>query len=168
MKCLLTGHRNPKLYPLRHKIIKSLEASAKTRRLIEAMRHPRWTRPTPLKPWEVPPALNDSYAKKLNHYFCSIATDSIYHYGLAKYFEIPAAGCLLLGVRTPDIDEAGLTPWEHYVPISELNALAQVEAVFENPDAFSKIRKQGCAYVRQNHSVKNRIKQLRSLMREVL
>jgi len=24
MKCLLTGHRNPKLYPLRHKIIKSL------------------------------------------------------------------------------------------------------------------------------------------------
>lgn len=136
--------------------------------MISIMRHPRWHDPSSLKSWEIEACINKSYAETLNKYFCSIATDSIYHYGLAKYFEIPAAGSLLLGVRTPDIDRAGFVPWAHYIPISEVNMLAQIEAVLIEPHAFSDIRKIGCSYVRHNHSVRNRIRQLQALIEERL
>jgi len=167
-KCLMTGHKNAKLYPLRNQIINTIPKKSEYRRLFVVMRHPRWYDPSPLNRWEIKACINESYAMTLNKYFCSVATDSVYHYGLAKYFEIPAAGSLLLGVRTPDIDRAGLIPWAHYVPISKVNMFAQIEAVLIEPHAFSAIRKDGCSYVRNNHSVRNRVRQLRTLIEEHL
>lgn len=167
-KCLLTGHKSPKLYPIRRRIIDTIAKKPRYQKMISIMRHPRWHDPSSLKSWEIEACINKSYAETLNKYFCSIATDSIYHYGLAKYFEIPAAGSLLLGVRTPDIDRAGFVPWAHYIPISEVNMLAQIEAVLIEPHAFSDIRKIGCSYVRHNHSVRNRIRQLQALIEERL
>jgi len=168
LKCLLTGHKSPKLYPIRREIIDTVAKKPRYQRVITVMRHPRWHDPSPLKKWEIEACINKSYAETLNKYFCSIATNSIYHYGLAKYFEIPAAGSLLLGVRTPDMDKAGLEPWTHYIPISRVNLFAQIEAVLTEPHVFSDIRKIGCSYVRHSHSVKNRIRQLQTLIEERL
>jgi len=167
MRCLLTGHRNPKIYPLRNWIAREITRK-EYKDIFRVMRHPRWHDPSPIKKWEINACINKSYAETLNKYFCSIATDSIYHYGLAKYFEIPAAGSLLLGVRTQDIDKAGFVAWEHYVPISKVNIFAQVEAVLNESGCFEKIRKDGCLFVRANHSVRNRIRQLQTLIEERL
>jgi len=168
MKCLITGHRNPKLYPLRDRVIATVSKQKKYQKMVAVMRHPRWQRSEPLREWELSACINESYAQTLNKYFCSVATDSIYHYGLAKYFEIPAAGSLLLAVKTDDIDRAGLVAWEHYVPVSDATILHQIEAVLENPSAFDRIRRDGCRHVRANHSVRNRIRQLRALIEERL
>jgi len=168
LKCLLTGHKSPKLYPIRRKIIDATAKKSCYQKMIAVMRHPRWHDPSPMKKWEINACINKSYTEMLNKYFCSIATDSIYHYGLAKYFEIPAAGTLLLGVRTPDIDRAGLVPWAHYVPISNINAFSQIEAVLKESHVFFDIRKDGCSYIRNNHSVRNRIRQLRAMIEERL
>jgi len=167
-KCLITGHRSAKLYPLRNRLITTISKQKKYQKIIAVMRHPRWQRSEPLRDWELPACINKSYAETLNKYVCSIATDSIYHYGLAKYFEIPAAGTLLLAVKTDDIDRAGLVAWEHYVPVSDATALYQIEAVLENPSVFAKIRRDGCSFVRANHSVRNRIRQLKTLIEEHL
>jgi len=168
LKCLLTGHKSPKLYPIRRRLIDTIAKKPRYQKMISVMRHPRWHDPSSLKNWEIEACINKSYAETLNKYFCSIATDSIYHYGLAKYFEIPAAGTLLLGVKTQDIDKAGFVAWEHYVPISKTNIFTQVEAVLNEPGCFGKIRKDGCSYVRANHSVRNRIRQLRGMIEERL
>jgi len=167
MRCLITGHRNPRIYPLRNWIAREITRK-EYKDIFRVMRHPRWHDPSPMKKWEINACINKSYAETLNKYFCSIATDLIYHYGVAKYFEIPAAGTLLLGIKTQDIDKAGFVAWEHYVPISKANIFTQVEAVLNEPGCFEKIRKDGCLYVRTNHSVRNRVRQLRTMIEERL
>lgn len=167
MKCLLTGHANPDLYPLRDYLLGKLKENSGLGRIMEAMRHPRWGIKKPLASYEIPSALNEAYALVLNRYYCSIATDSRYQYGLAKYFEIPAAGCLLLGKKTPDIDLAGLIPWKHYVPIDKRNCISQLRFCLADPRAFNFIRKAGRDFVRMNHSVRNRVKEFGQFLERI-
>ena len=165
MKCLFTGHINPQIYPLRNFIMNQLQASKALQKVVVRARHPRYgLGGTPLQPYEIAPVLNETYALALNSHYCSVATGSKYRYVLAKYFEIPAAGALLLGERTPDSDAVGLKPGVHYVPIDRTNVVAKMNECVRHPERFEEIRVAGCEYVRAHHSVCNRAEQLEEML----
>lgn len=164
MKCLLTGHTGAKVYPLRARL-KAMAASSNNGLVV--MKHPRWSRSRTLQSFEIAPRLNKYYALALNEYFCSIATGSCYNYALAKYFEIPAAGSLMLAVPVQDSLDAGLTSWEHFVPINKKNALGQIKDCLENPDKYEAIRWSGMVNARLNHSVKNRVETMGRILNEL-
>jgi len=125
----------------------------------------------PADPVKVPqaegPLLNETYARRLNDFACSIATASIYRYGLAKYFEIPAAGCLLLAERTADAYAAGLRAHRHYIPISQANLAKQILRCASAPELYRETRDEGTAYVRENHSLRNRMTELTEILEEL-
>jgi hypothetical protein len=154
MKCLLSGNLDSRFYPLRDFLSKN------TGSIIDILKWPEQRLQS--DPTYV---LNDIYAKKINEYFCAIATTTEpMHYLVMKYFEIPAAGTLLLANETEDLKKVGFRPHEHFVPITQDNAISQIADCLSNPDKYQKIRKQGMEFVRSNHSIKNRIKLIKEIL----
>lgn len=164
MRCLFTGHTNGKIYPFRSYLYRRLAREKKVQNMITKMRHPRWESNLNLRPWEIERAFLKGYAKALNSHFCAVATASRYHQGVAKYFEIPATGALLLGEDVEDIRMAGLEPNKHFVPIEAVNVIERISDCLNNPKKYNDMRRRTMEYVRTNHSLNNRVK----LFREIL
>jgi hypothetical protein len=103
-----------------------------------------------------------AYAGRINS--CRAAfTDSLtYKYTVAKYFEIPATGALLLAdcaVSEP-LKEIGFLEWVHYVPVSSRDLECKVRYVLDenNHDEVDGIRRRGQELVRQRHKSSDRAK----------
>ena len=143
MKCLLSGTVN-KYYPFRQYIIKHVSSKI----LIYRKKN----------------VLFADYPKFLNSYFCAIATGSSVSIPLAKYFEIPAAGTLLLAERVKDLDLIGMKPGIHYVEINRENVIKKIKTVLKNPEKYLEIRDGATKYVRENHSEINRIKEFKNVL----
>jgi hypothetical protein len=156
MRCLMTGHKNRDVYPFRAFVKNLVIKDRSARSMIKIMLHPRWEKRRPRADYEIPAALNGDYARVLNQYHCGIASGSRFGYVLAKYFEIPAAGSLLLAPRVSDAAEIGLIPGRHYVAVNERNLLSTVADCLAYPWKYRKIKEEGTRYVRKYHSVKNR------------
>lgn len=145
MRCLLSGAVNPHVYPLRNVIRKNDIVDYRSSKYVAG----------------------NAYAKLLNSYFCCAASSSIFNYAVAKYFEIPAAGSLLIANETNDLKRIGFVPHQHYVPITKANAIKTIKRCIENPNDYNDIRKKGMEYVRNNHSIVNRIERLKLLFKEL-
>lgn len=164
MKCLFIGHTNPKVYPFRNYLYRQLTKEKKVQDMIIRMRHPRWESNLNLYPWEIESAFLNGYATALNNHFCAIATASCYHQGVAKYFEIPATGALLLGEDVKDIRIAGLEPNKHFIPIKPTNVIDKIRDCLSNPNKYNDMRQRTMKYVRANHSLDNRVKSFREIL----
>jgi len=152
-QCLMAGSSaNSYLYPLRNYVLKNHDPLK-----IKAI-HTRAGRGF---------VRREAYAQLLNSYFCCIATSSCYNIALAKYFEIPAAGSLLLANECEDLKKIGFRAYKHYVPITRDNVFSQVDLVLNNPGDFLEIRKEGTEFVRKNHSIFNRFNQLKKIVGEI-
>jgi len=143
MKCLLSGSRNKDVYDFREYIVCS------------TFKHVDYKSPI---------FKGDAYSNLLHSYFCSIATASIFNYVLAKYFEIPATGSLLLAQETQDLKISGLIPYKHYIPITNDDVFKKIDECIKHPDDYNIIRKAGMEFVRRNHSVVNRVDQLETIL----
>ncbi len=149
MKCLMSGATYNGVYPLRSIIKQVSEYSNK----IDCF-HSRYK-------------LNDEYAELLNSYFCGIATPSIFNLVVKKYFEIPAAGSLLLARECEDFLKCGFKPGKHFVPVTIDNVLSQIHKCIEHPEKYEGIRKAGRDFVLEKHSVENRFKTLVGIIRKM-
>jgi hypothetical protein len=163
-KCLLSGSvAPPNVYPIRMHI-KMKGTSDK----VTVMNHPgyrrNWFHELLGKILQKELFMKESYAEEINRYFCSVATSSIYRYIVAKYFEIPAAGTLLLANETDDLKKLGFVPFRHYVPITHADALSKINECLSAPQHFTEIRKQGMHFVRNHHSVNNRFSTLKDIL----
>ena len=174
MKCLFSGCNKAKHYPMRHYLKGQIFGDSELQKLVDTIRHPRWVKidpdteePRPLNEWEIEVPMGDAYAKCLNKYFCSIATSSTHNYAVAKYFEIPAVGTLLLANITPDVEKTGLIAGKHYVPITQKNIVSQIKDCLNKPEKYEEIRRNGMEYVRKNHSVNNRIEQFKEILEKI-
>jgi len=147
MKCFVSGlcYSNPSMYPRRVYMIEN------GRGMVEAgwPGHGDYTE-----------YLGDGYAKLLNSYFCCATSSSIHNYVVAKHYEICATGSLLLTNRIADLDKTGFIPDKHYVPITIENCIEKIRHCLENPEEYTNIRKEGMKYVRENHGLENKMKQL--------
>lgn len=147
MKCLFSGSLNPQVYPLRS-FIKNSKCV-----MVDY----------------VPPIyVGDAYAKLLNSYFCCVATPSIFNYAVCKYFEIPAAGSLLLAPEINDFKKAGFVANQHYVPITKSNIIEIITHCLKNHSEYEHIRRAGMEFALKNHSVLNRIDRIKIIFGKVL
>lgn len=162
MKCLLTGAARDVHYPLRMVIKNALKTDKQLRSLMDV----NWHSVYPKHPGETAPVYGDAYAKRLNSYFCSVTSSSKNNYAVAKYFEIPAAGSLLIANQIPDSDEAGIIPNEHYIPITADTVVTRIKEVLSNPAKYEHIRRQSMEFTRANYSVNNRFEQLKTIIQE--
>ena len=144
MICLQTGAMKVGYYPLRHFI------SIHAKNVIYER------------------AIGDNFAKMLNSYFCCVNPSGIYNSPVAKCFEIPAAGCLLLTNETNDLKKVGFVANKHYVPINQDNVLQTITHCLKNPTKYEHIRKEGMEYVHKNHSINNRIEMFKTIFKELL
>jgi len=144
MVCLQTGAMKLGYYPLRHFIMRNA-------RNVEYKR-----------------AVGDAFAKMINSYFCCVNPSGIYNSPVAKCFEIPAAGTLLLTNETSDLQKVGFVANKHYVPINQKNVLSTITNCLSNPTKYEHIRKEGMNYVHENHSINNRIEMFKTIFKELL
>ena len=100
------------------------------------------------------------YARTLNLYRACFTDALKYGYVVAKFFEIPATGALLLAdasVSGP-LAELGFVEGVHYVPVREHDLEEKVEYVLDesNHAALDAVRRAGQALVRERHKTADR------------
>ncbi len=82
---------------------------------------------------------------------------------LLKYFEIPAAGSLLIADDcTQEMKSLGFEPHVNYVPINETNAIDTINDCCKNPEKYEKIRHAGWL-MSKTHTIDKRKEQLKNI-----
>lgn len=109
-------------------------------------------------------ALGRGYARRINQYRAAFTDSSIFNYVLAKYFEIPATGALLIAddaVSGP-LKQLGFIENQHYLPVSEKNLEEKIALVLDkrNHDELDQIRKRGQELVWSRHKSSDRARQI--------
>jgi hypothetical protein len=104
------------------------------------------------------------YAMKINRYRAAFTDSSKFHYVLAKYFEIPATGALLMAddsVSGP-LKQLGFIENEHYVGVSAENLEEKIRFVLDerNHEELDQIRRRGQELVWERHKSIDRARQI--------
>jgi hypothetical protein len=108
-----------------------------------------------------------SYAMKINNYRAAFTDSSIYKYVVAKYFEIPATGALLLAddsVSGP-LRQLGFVAYEHYLPVSEQDLEEKIRFVLDerNHQELDEIRSRAQQLVLERHKTFDRAREIDAL-----
>jgi hypothetical protein len=109
-------------------------------------------------------AVGRGYARKINNYRAGFTDSSKFHYVLAKYFEIPATGALLVGddsVSGP-LSQLGFIENEHYVAVSGADLEEKIRFVLDerNHEELDQIRRRGQQLVWERHKSIDRARQI--------
>jgi hypothetical protein len=107
-----------------------------------------------------------AYARELARYRCAVTCSSVLDYVVAKYMELPAAGCLLLATEAPDLGTLGFRNGVNYLRVDERSFDGTLADVLGRPEAFEGVRRAGHELVRARHSDIHRADQLEQLIRE--
>ena len=110
-----------------------------------------------------------SYAEMINGHRAGFTDCHNYKYMVAKYFEIPATGALLLAddaVKRP-LEELGFRENQHYLPVSLENLEEQIQFVLDekNHQQVDDIRRRGQELVWRRHKTGDRAKQIDEVCR---
>lgn len=154
-RCLVSGAQNPSVYPLRDFILKNKDDR------MEVILPPYWNQHN---------YVGANYALLLRCFHCAVTCSSIFKYAVAKYFEIPAAGTLLLAEDCEDVRICGHVPWETFIPVHEDNVLSQINYVLNiSPDngQIKRIKKQSREFVLKYHTVNNRFETFCKVIEEL-
>jgi len=104
------------------------------------------------------------YAEKINSCRAGFTDSLIYGYVVAKYFEIPATGALLLAddaVSDP-LRQLGFIENQHYLPVSQENLDERIQFVLDeaNHDELDVIRRAGQELVQSRHRTSDRARSI--------
>jgi len=101
---------------------------------------------------------------KINNYRAAFTDSSVFKYVVAKYFEIPATGALLLADDSVSValEQLGFVEHEHYVPVSEETLEEKIRFVLDerNHEELDKIRRRAQQLVLACHKTSNRASQI--------
>ncbi|WP_018752270.1 glycosyltransferase [Paenibacillus sanguinis] len=159
---LLMGATNRKVYPLRH----TIKAALTGRPGFVSYDHPGYTDFAS----EAQARVATGFAAEVNRAKIFMTCDSIYHYPLRKYFEVPACHTLLLAPENPDLTELGFRSGVHYVAITSRDYLAKVNFYLHpNNEALrNKLTHQGYEFVREKHTTAVRTRELLQMIRSII
>lgn len=108
------------------------------------------------------PRIGKGYARRINGHRAAFTDALIHKYLVAKHFEIPACGALLLAERTvaDDLRDQGFVEDVHYVSMSSGDMEEKIESVLDerNHPELDRIRKRGQALVWDRHTTAQRAK----------
>jgi hypothetical protein len=128
---------------------------------IAQLDHPGYQRPYDYDENE---EVGRGYAENINRHRAAFTDSLIYKYVVAKYFEIPATGALLLAddaVRRP-LGDLGFIEHEHYLPVSKETLEERVRYVLDerNHEELDAVRSRGQELVRARHKTSDRARQI--------
>jgi hypothetical protein len=152
---LLSGCIGP-LYPLRS-LMKKLELG--NRYAIVQHKHPGYTQSYD---HQSDSRVGAGYAKTINRFKAGFTDALTFRYVVAKYFEIPATGALLVAdnaVSEPLL-QLGFIENVHYVPVSAKNLEEKIQYVLDpnNGTEIDTVRRRGQELVLTRHSTSDRAK----------
>ena len=109
------------------------------------------------------------YAARIHRYLAGFTDSSRFRYTIAKYFEIPATGSLLLGDGAvgPALARLGLLEGVHYVSVSHADLEQRVAYVLDarHREEIDAIRRRGQELVRERHTTRHRTRQIDEICR---
>ncbi len=154
-RAVLLSGRIHKAYPLRQTLHR-LQQSGDRR--IDLLEHPGSYDCT--YDYERDRAVGPGFAESIQSRLCGFTCSSMYRYTVAKFFEIPATGSLLLADATvgPELSRLGFIPYTHYVPVHPDRLEAGLDYVL-NPahrETIDAIRRQGQELVLSRHTTRDR------------
>jgi hypothetical protein len=108
-----------------------------------------------------------AFARRIWEYRAALTDCLVYRYAVAKHFEIPATGALLVAddaIAEP-LQELGFLPGVHYFPVNDGELEEQVRYLFreENRAEVNRIRQNGQALVLARHRTSDRAKLINEL-----
>ncbi len=110
--------------------------------------------------YELNAHVGQGYAAKIRDHRAGFTDSSKYGYVLAKYFEIPATGALLLAddAVAGRLNELGLIAGRHYLPVSNGDLEESVRYVLDekNHEALDVVRRRGQELIRERHQTSDR------------
>lgn len=114
--------------------------------------------------YENNPNVGRQFARRINHYRAAFTDSSIFNYVVAKYFEIPSTGALLVAddsVSGP-LTQLGFLENQHYLPVSAKNLEEKVAFVLDerNHEELDQVRKRGQQLVWDRHKTIDRARQI--------
>jgi len=150
-KVLLSGSTEARWYPYRGHVQELIDVHNDSR--FDVYAHPGYA-------FDKQGQTGVTYAATMNEYLACFTDGSIFNYTVAKIFEIPAAGCLLL-LNSEMVHKAralGFEPWVHYVPYDRdtLGGVVDIVLDLRNRDIVNRIRAQGQALVWARHLTSHR------------
>jgi hypothetical protein len=108
------------------------------------------------------PDIGRGYAEKINKYRVGFTDCNTFQYVVAKYFEIPATGSLLLaeGAVKEPLKELGFIENMHYVSVSKENLEDRVKYVLDkrNREELDQVRRRAQELVWERHTTSDRAK----------
>lgn len=159
---LLMGATNPKVYPLRHKMKMALSGQPG----FVYHSHPGYTNFGS----DAQAYVARGFALEVNRAKIFFTCDSIYHYPLRKYFEVPACNTLLLASDNADLRALGFRSGVHYAAVTERDFLAKLHFYLHpnNESLRAKISRQGYEFVREKHTTSVRTLQLLEMIGSIV
>ncbi len=148
---LLMGSIHPHIYPLRTKILKTLRC----RKGFVFHPHPGYRNFHPKENALV----GERYAKEINRAKLFLTCDSKFHYPINKYFEVLACKTLLLAPTSPELEDLGFIPNQHFVPITFDDFQEKIDYYLQQDAERERIAQAGFEMVRAKHSTEKRVKQ---------
>jgi hypothetical protein len=109
----------------------------------------------------------DAWAQELNKFLCGYAGTTPRNYVIAKYFEIPASGCLLLGTYGTDLKLFGFKDGINFIQVNKDNFFDKLQYIINNPKEYTDIRKAGRDLVFSRHTVDHRLETLINTIEEI-
>jgi hypothetical protein len=104
------------------------------------------------------------YAETIGECLAGFTDASRFLYVVAKHFEIPAAGALLIAGRaiSPQLADLGFVDGVHYLSADAGDLEAVVERVLDdrNRGEVDAIRRRGHALIRERHTIRHRAEQI--------
>jgi hypothetical protein len=150
---LLSGKIHP-VYPLREKMLR-LHESGNYR--IDLLEHPGYHCSYD---YECNGAVGSGYAGNIHSRLCAFASSLKHNYTVAKFFEIPATGSLLLADASVSeaLRKLDFVEYEHYIPVHGDHLEAGVEFVLDagNRGIVDEIRRAGQELVLARHTTRDR------------
>lgn len=104
------------------------------------------------------------YAEKIHRHLAAFTDALIYRYTVAKFFEIPATGALLLGDRAVSdaLRSLGFEEDIHYLPVGSEDVEEKIAWALNpvNRPRVDEIRRRGQALVLERHTTSHRARQI--------
>lgn len=149
-RTVLSGSRGKAVYPYRYYIEQNLNSH------VDAL---------PFQSWK-----HGEYFKEVSKYRGAFTCRSVFNYTVAKYFEIPWLGTLLIGQNLSE-EELWLTGLKHGVNCilteNSSEAVAAATALAANPFAYEGLAAAGQNLMMKHHTILNRVRYIQKLVEKV-
>ncbi len=150
---LLMGSSGERVYPLREKIIKTMQHRPG---FVFHIYHGHNNSKSVY--------VGKKFAREINRAKIFFTCDSVFHYPLQKYFEVLACKTLLLAPAVPELKDLGFIPGVHFVDINKKNFKEKAKYYLRHDRERLKITEQGYKLVHAKHTTACRAAQLLNMI----